>query len=95
MKNAIWAGRVVVVVSRVGVPSLPIKRNIQPGSGYKVSEPPKEYLPFSSAPSGIDGKGIILKTESLGERLSLLGMADMQAIGEATHSFLAVDVVTR
>lgn len=93
-ESALWAGRQVTMVNRVGVPSPPVLKTIQPGSGYEVAGP-KEYPPAFQAASVVNGEGTVLSSESLGERLSLIGVPDMQAMGEAIHSFLAVDVVTR
>jgi ATP-dependent helicase/nuclease subunit A len=65
---------------------------------------PKSYLPYRVRPSGIEVPGAvegasptrpISETVSLGSRLTLIGSPDMTCLGDAVHSFLAVDSVDR
>lgn len=93
-ESAIWADRKVELVCRTGKPAEPLERKSQPGSGH-LPGIRKEYPPAFEAASTVLGQGTVSSLEKIGKRISLAGEPDMQALGEAIHTFLAADNVER
>lgn len=89
-EKAVWAGRSVEVTTRTGVPGEPVEQHFQVGTGYKPNGP-KDYPPaFLTASSAIK-QGQVSGIEKIGDRFSLSGEPDMQAVGEAIHTFFGRD----
>ena len=89
-QKAVWAGREMDVVTRSNGPSLPVTKSVQAGTGYKPGAE-KEYPPAFQSASSVVGEGIVAAMEDIGDRLPLTGKVDMQALGEAIHTFLGAD----
>ena len=64
--------------------------SIQPGTGYKPGEL-KEYPPAFQSVSSFEKQGAISVMETIGDRLPITANPDMQALGEAIHTFLGAD----
>jgi len=89
-EQATWAGRTFDIKTRELEPAEPEERTITPGEDYTEAQP-TEHPPASLAPSDMTGQGQVLHLEQIGSRLSLSGDPDLNALGEAMHTFFAAD----
>lgn len=89
--KAVWADRIVNVVSRFAEPQDPISLDIYPGKGYAASGE-KDYPPAIIPASTIQMDFIAKETETLGVRLNVAGQPDNESFGEALHTFFAADI---
>jgi ATP-dependent exoDNAse (exonuclease V) beta subunit len=89
-----WAGRTVDVLERASKPAAPVVLAAKPATGHKPGEA-RDYPQAYVAASSVIGLGTISAIDKIGERLPLTGKPDMQALGEAVHTFLGADDVHR
>jgi ATP-dependent exoDNAse (exonuclease V) beta subunit len=92
--KAIWAGQPVDITMRIGIPAPPVEQTSVPGTGYMPGGV-KEYPPAFLAASSKVGQGTGIAMEKIGDRIAIAGKPDMQALGEALHTFLGADYVKR
>lgn len=89
-EKATWAGRAFDIKTRTLEPAEPEERTINPGEDYPEFQP-VDYPPARISPSGMSGRGKVGRLEIIGERLTLTGKPDLNALGEALHTFYAAD----
>ena len=87
----VWAGRSVTVRVRPTSAAEAVIRAIEPGE-VTVGRSPTAYPPARQSPSAAPPVPCTLGDPvSLGPRLSLRGIPDMERVGHAVHGFLAAD----
>jgi len=89
--RAEWAGRSVRVLVRDLTATDPEPQQRVGGESYVISGP-QEHPPAILTPSGLSATGQMGKVEALGTELQLHGSPNMNAVGEALHSFFAADL---
>jgi ATP-dependent exoDNAse (exonuclease V) beta subunit len=87
-----WAGVEFTCRVRSPDPAAPVPASRQPGQGYRHPGP-QPHPPALVSPSALGGEGRVVETSELGPRIALHeAQGRMEAVGEAVHTFLAVEL---
>ncbi|MEA3333319.1 MAG: PD-(D/E)XK nuclease family protein, partial [Pseudomonadota bacterium] len=91
-QEADWAGRKVDILTRTAGPAAPRVKKIQPGIGYKPGKIKDYPSAFQAASSLLSvAQAGVFAGKTIAKRIALSGTPDMQALGEAVHTFLGAD----